>query len=74
MPMRRERACRRPQVPPHIRCAPSLQENASHDDVCNNNDNNNDDDDDDDHDDDDDDDHDDDLSLLVTFLYPFKPL
>ena len=35
-------------MPPHIRCAPSLQENASHDDVCNNNN-------DDDYDDDDDD-------------------
>ena len=50
MPMRRERACRRPQVPPHIRCAPSLQENASHDDVCNNNNDDDDDDDDDDED------------------------
>ena len=32
MTMRRERARRRPEVPPHIRCAPSLRENASHDD------------------------------------------
>ena len=32
MTMRRERARRRPEVPPHIRCAPSLGENAAHDD------------------------------------------